>query len=211
MSQKVIYIMGYGRSGTSIVDVYISSALGILGLGEIKHLGNKDFSGDTCACGSAVDHCSTWQRLLKSSSLVPMGVQESFVDSSKTTLDSTRYFIHFLLGYPDACYIHVYRPFIEVLASVWKRSNNSSNVNGISRTLRVFRATLNFWYANALALIPRMLGKEYIFLNFDEFVIDQSPLDGRLNLPADFVLERSHQVAGSRFLRASAEIKLGDG
>ena len=59
---KVLYICGYGRSGSTLFDILLSNHLSMFGAGEIgaltKHVWSKD---EYCACGYAVSQCSFWR------------------------------------------------------------------------------------------------------------------------------------------------------
>jgi hypothetical protein len=59
---KIIYIMGTGRSGTTILDMMISNNPNILGAGEVTHMIDQDIlSSEICSCGSRVTQCNAWR------------------------------------------------------------------------------------------------------------------------------------------------------
>lgn len=60
MLPRVIYLAGYGRSGSTIFERVLSARVGIVSRGEIFqffHLAGTDV---TCSCGAALRECSVW-------------------------------------------------------------------------------------------------------------------------------------------------------
>ncbi len=58
---RIIYIMGSGRSGTTILEVLLSNSPGVAGVGEVTHIFRDGYiNGDVCACGSDVSECELW-------------------------------------------------------------------------------------------------------------------------------------------------------
>lgn len=59
---KLIYIMGTGRSGTTILEVLLSNNDGISGVGEVDHIFKDGYINDVdCSCGQTVSNCSLWK------------------------------------------------------------------------------------------------------------------------------------------------------
>ncbi len=59
---KVIYIAGYGRSGSTVLDIILGNHSQITSLGEVTCLAD-DYTGTarTCACGSPYGQCRFWK------------------------------------------------------------------------------------------------------------------------------------------------------
>jgi len=57
---SLIYIGGYGRSGSTLLDAYISSADGFFGLGECANFYESAYQGDSCECGEKLTACEFW-------------------------------------------------------------------------------------------------------------------------------------------------------
>jgi hypothetical protein len=66
---KVIYIGGYGRSGSTVLDIILGNHSQVTGLGEVTYLAD-DYTGTsrTCSCGSPYDQCSFWKDFFPNSS-----------------------------------------------------------------------------------------------------------------------------------------------
>jgi hypothetical protein len=64
--QKIVFISGIGRSGTTILDIAISAIPHSVGLGEVVQF-MRDFdrywhraASHQCACGASLAHCPMW-------------------------------------------------------------------------------------------------------------------------------------------------------
>jgi len=57
----VIYVMGYGRSGSTILDILLNQHPDVLSGGEIGELYRWLLAGETCACLAPIRECSFWR------------------------------------------------------------------------------------------------------------------------------------------------------
>ena len=55
----VIYVLGYGRSGSTFLDVLLGNAPGIESVGELDLL-HRDWDTRGCSCGAAYRDCEFW-------------------------------------------------------------------------------------------------------------------------------------------------------
>ena len=63
---KVIYIAGYGRSGSTILDIALGQHGSVFGAGEITALARHVWDGNEyCACGSTVPDCPLWKQAVE--------------------------------------------------------------------------------------------------------------------------------------------------
>lgn len=62
---KLIYVAGYGRSGTTLLDIALGEHPAIMGAGEVttlaRHVWDK---GEYCACGARVRDCPEWKAIV---------------------------------------------------------------------------------------------------------------------------------------------------
>lgn len=65
--RKVIYVTGYGRSGSTLLDIALGSHPRIFGAGELTALARHVWeNGEYCACGAQVRNCAFWQPVVAS-------------------------------------------------------------------------------------------------------------------------------------------------
>ncbi len=57
--------MGYGRSGSTLLDVLLDAQPGVLGMGEVTHLFRFAAEGGACACGSSYVDCRVWGQAIR--------------------------------------------------------------------------------------------------------------------------------------------------
>lgn len=63
----ILYVMGTGRSGTTILEVLLTNVDGISGTGELKHIFRDGYlRGLPCACGKLGYECELWSGVLGS-------------------------------------------------------------------------------------------------------------------------------------------------
>lgn len=59
--QEIIYIMGAGRSGTTILEVLLANNRGFTGVGEVTHIFKDGFIENAlCSCGKQTSGCMLW-------------------------------------------------------------------------------------------------------------------------------------------------------
>lgn len=57
---KVVYVAGYGRSGSTVLDLLLGQHPGWISCGELRHLPLAIRDGYRCACGKPVTACPRW-------------------------------------------------------------------------------------------------------------------------------------------------------
>src|SRR5690606_32109791 len=63
--QKVLYIAGWGRSGTTVVDNILNEYPGVFATGELRYLFVRGLAGrGRCGCGERVANCPLWNEVL---------------------------------------------------------------------------------------------------------------------------------------------------
>lgn len=62
---KIIFIAGYGRGGTTLLDIALGQHPKIFGAGEITALARQVWeNAEYCACGKAVPECAVWNEVI---------------------------------------------------------------------------------------------------------------------------------------------------
>lgn len=63
---RVVYIAGYGRSGTTILDIALGQHTAVMGAGEITALTRHVWQeNEYCACGTPIRDCKFWSPVLQ--------------------------------------------------------------------------------------------------------------------------------------------------
>jgi hypothetical protein len=61
MTRRVVYVVGKGRSGSTLLDDLLGTVPGVSSLGELRLLWSRGFTaGYRCACGELVAACPVW-------------------------------------------------------------------------------------------------------------------------------------------------------
>ena len=63
--KKIIYIAGYGRSGSSILALTLGQHKKIISLGEIGVIFSALKNKRICTCGQKLETCSYWKQLIE--------------------------------------------------------------------------------------------------------------------------------------------------
>ncbi len=63
---RVAYILGYGRSGSTVLDLILGSLPSCTSVGEISNLYEWRAAKRPCACGKELDKCDQWSGILES-------------------------------------------------------------------------------------------------------------------------------------------------
>lgn len=61
---EVIYIAGYGRSGSTLLDCLLARKPGNFGGGELTNLFDEMYRDRTCSCGVSLSACELWSEIL---------------------------------------------------------------------------------------------------------------------------------------------------
>lgn len=65
---EILYIMGTGRSGTTILEILLANNPGVTGVGEVNRIIRDGFLDDRlCACGDPARQCELWSAVLSAS------------------------------------------------------------------------------------------------------------------------------------------------
>jgi len=73
---KIIYIAGYGRSGSTILDTLIANCPHHFGMGEVSNIFDDYISGKPCSCGALLSECEFWGRYFKDVDVPRLAVEQ---------------------------------------------------------------------------------------------------------------------------------------
>ncbi len=62
---QVVYVAGWSRSGSTLLDRLLGEADGVASLGEVRHLWTRGIvENQLCGCGEPIPDCRFWQKVL---------------------------------------------------------------------------------------------------------------------------------------------------
>ena len=61
---RVLYIAGYGRSGSTLLDVLLDNSPHVFGAGELSGICREIESGGFCSCGKRYSECTFWSAVV---------------------------------------------------------------------------------------------------------------------------------------------------
>jgi|UPI000367ECC4 hypothetical protein len=94
----ILYIMGTGRSATTIQEILLANNPDVVGIGEFTHFFHDGLIQHVdCACGEDVDHCSFWSTIMEQAQWQEQ--QASRLDKLFSSIASHKKFLfHYLQG-----------------------------------------------------------------------------------------------------------------
>ena len=144
IDKKIIYIAGFGYSGSTLLERILATHPKVVGCGEVFSL-NADFSiNETCSCGASLEKCGHWSpvyaQFLETEtpideyevfSLLSQNTDEVeyFVDSSKTSFKNLRRPFRLRKMYEEKV-VHIIRNPNDCYASMLERGLVSAGVWG---------------------------------------------------------------------------------
>lgn len=120
--EKIIYIAGAGRNGSTLLGQCLAQQPGILFPGELTHVWQRGFlDGELCGCGEPFANCSFWQEVVRNDRLATLKIEA--IVGLRNQVTSLRRLPSVLLNRPlstaaDRSYVTAYRELIDVLCLV---------------------------------------------------------------------------------------------
>jgi hypothetical protein len=88
---KILYIVGFPRSGSTLLDGLIAANAGLLSAGEVRRVWERGLIGDQlCGCGQPFSSCPFWTRVIDEAFGGPGGVDAAAMASAVNSLDGRR-------------------------------------------------------------------------------------------------------------------------
>ena len=60
---KVIYIMGYGRSGSTFMDILLGNHKDFISVGALSNFFDWEINDGICACHQSFNNCQFWKKV----------------------------------------------------------------------------------------------------------------------------------------------------
>jgi len=165
--QKIIFIAGTARSGSTLLDFIIGSKKETVSLGEIYYSYNKykEYIEDDkvvmkniCSCGENGYNCSVWSEILnnwftnkpksyKDAYLIVLEVIQNLYGNQITIVDSSKYvkaMVHFdeISNVVDVIFLHTIKDVRSCLNSWVQRRKEKNETNNLYVYFKLFRR----WY-----------------------------------------------------------------
>lgn len=121
---EILYIMGTGRSGTTILEILLTNEDGITASGELKHIFRDAYVRDLpCACGKPGRQCELWSSVLQESAWSPEECRR--IGSSIASVESHGHFPLVYAGVANRQKLALYRDATtKLLTSVRNRQGS---------------------------------------------------------------------------------------
>ena len=184
MRKTIIYIGGYGRSGSTALELYLSQKYNYFSCGELISVNKKNFREIICNCGKTLNCCDFWSKCKfnNSSNIIDFAFKKSknsvLVDSSKTTYLS--FFRPFLLSLNfNVIYVYNTRNPSDVFKSISKGSNRVLHKSSRlleSQQYLFFSRGLSFLLSVFLSKLTFTVFKNKIRVHYDNFILEQNSL-----------------------------------
>ncbi|MHB9145040.1 MAG: sulfotransferase [Symbiobacteriia bacterium] len=89
---RVLFIGGYGRSGSTLLDRLLGQIEGVTSLGELRHVWLRSFGEDQlCGCGAPFSECHFWSEVLQEAFGGFNRVDARAIERLKSRVDRVRY------------------------------------------------------------------------------------------------------------------------
>jgi hypothetical protein len=216
---KLVYIGGYGRSGSTLLEYLLSASPKVVACGEVAAALTKRVNKETCTCGRPVKDCPVWgpvknnpgrfdgwtHRDLTLALLRQMTDRDAImVDSSKTAWSSGAVPFNLVRAVgKDFLLVHVVRDPRPVCWSALKKAEGKGKAR-VNRPLFCCLTVLGWWVANLFAeLFGWAYPDQYARVRYEDLASRPKDVVSRL-LCSDYALEdlqqakNRHQLYGNR-------------
>lgn len=228
LTLKLIYISGYGRSGTTALSGYLSRYKGSISLGEIFFAFDKEVSREICSCGSNRRDCDIWgneelvfdiKNYIATLGLLRVsgGFEECvtklcFLLSANTIIDSSKNawkkcLVPIMLGgRHDTVVVHIKRNLWDVLRSVSKGRNRylqSSSVDPRPKYVSLFITFFGWMLSNLTGYIASKIYENVYWVRYENIFLPSGVCEEELQAITEKMnpienSENRHEVSGNR-------------
>jgi hypothetical protein len=222
----LVYIGGYGRSGSTLLEYLLTASAEVVACGEVATVVRRgSHTKRNCTCGRKAKQCPVWQFLDPRASAVridwrhvdlSLALLKRFsnrytlmIDSSKTSWDAAGapFSLQHRLG-RDFYFVHIVRDPRAVCWSAIRRSNRRAS--GITNhVLRSAWTTLGWWAANLTCeAFRRLHPKQYLRIHYEDLarsprselqrLFERMSLGPEMDITAPGGNDNRHQLYGNR-------------
>lgn len=136
---QIVYILGFGRSGTTLADILVGNIEGYFSCGELNFFAlNGIKENEFCSCGNRISDCSFWSSVAAEWNIERKMDLETYIKYFHSYLRNKRFF-HFLfrLVFPD----RYFRRFLDdtrlLYKIIWKLNGQNIIVDSSKSPYRL--------------------------------------------------------------------------
>lgn len=220
---KIIYVGGYGRSGSTALDIFMGLNSEARSMGELCNFHHAVRGGNKCSCGQEVRDCEFWgpvSQAVGSDKCDPMDVlggvypKEWVIDSSKTTMGNFFRPLKSWMSADEFVFIHLIRHPYGVYASVLNGGNRQllSGQGLTPSSWQLFYKMIHWLLANSVSFVmsKTVFRKCSLCLSYEEFLSDPSCVIDWLVRNSGLKARgqpaqdgKSHLISGNRMMYSS--------
>jgi hypothetical protein len=142
---KVVYILGEGRSGTTLLDRLLGQIAGFLSMGEIKLLWKWGFEENRlCGCRAPFAECPFWTSVIQKGYGGPEQVDAEWILSLDSSLPRTRFLPRLILPGQRSRYAQELAAYSQVLGKLYRA------IREVSGTRFIVDSSKNVMYSLVL-------------------------------------------------------------
>jgi hypothetical protein len=135
-SIKILYIMGYGRSGSTITDILLHQHPETFSVGALNNIYQWFIRDELCACGETVNHCSFWNDVTQQAGITSQIKDLAPPLKLQSLVEDIWHFRSLLQGKLDASQTKKYAHAMEALFSSIADVGNTTVIIDSSKSTR---------------------------------------------------------------------------
>jgi len=138
-SYEVLLIVGYGHSGTTILDIILGSSQNAQSCGEMTHITREFFFSEYCSCGNIIDSCDFWGDIIEAWKSNMDCSFENYVKYRSKFEGNKNYFRSFINFYKPSSEFLEYIKATELLYDqIFRKSKKKIIIDSSKSASRVF-------------------------------------------------------------------------
>lgn len=132
---KIIYIMGCGRSGTTIMDILLGNHAGFLSVGELNNAQQAWNEDKTCSCGISLKKCGIWEKVGENWFIDDQN--NKYYDIMKRQKDIERQFsiVKHMVGFYDQSIIDSYHSLVHDIFKLLQIQSSAKAIIDSSKSI----------------------------------------------------------------------------
>jgi len=150
---KVLYILGEGRSGSTLIDNVLNEMDGVVSLGEVQFWWQRGYrENQLCGCGERFRECEFWRTVVSS-----VGEERDVAEVGRK-LEAARY--HSLTAFPGAV--------VRDLLAASRKGGSSYHKTIVSAIDRLYRSAAEYKNATVVVDSSKTIHMAYFLARYSE-------------------------------------------